>query len=51
MNGLSLDIILGLALAGAVVVLLVADAIKRASRERKHRQDCAGQRRNHWSYS
>ena len=51
MNGLSLDLIVGMALAGTLITLLIADALKQSRRKRKHRHDREDQRRSHWGYS
>jgi quinol-cytochrome oxidoreductase complex cytochrome b subunit len=38
-------------LPGAIIALLVADAVKSASRKRRQARDREGQRRKHWGYT
>jgi hypothetical protein len=50
MIALSLDILIGLALAAVIVALLIADFVKRVGRSRRRRKDRDSERRKHWGY-
>ena len=50
MYALSLDVLIGLVLAAVVVTLLIADAVKRVARRRRHKKDRDTERRKHWGY-
>ena len=50
MLALSFDIMIGLVVAGVIVALLIADAVKRVARNRRHKKDRDTERRKHWGY-